>query len=81
MTGDLLIAWACRVAALAVVAGSVLLARADQWLVFALVLLLATALLIIGGRFHLGHTRSRRQGRVHDLQTRTSPTRKDTTTA
>ncbi len=68
MTGDLYAACACRVAALAAVAGSVPLALNQQWLAFALLLWLVPSLLIVGGLCHRAHAR-------------TTSTRKDTTRA
>jgi hypothetical protein len=68
MTVDLLAARVCGAAALAVVAGSIPLAFAEQWLTFALLLWMAPWLLFLADRCH----------RIH---VRTTSTRKDTPTA
>jgi uncharacterized membrane protein len=81
VTGDLLAAYACRAAALAAMAGSVPLALNQQWLAFALLLWLVPSLLLVDRRARRAHARSPRQAHVQHLQTSTSTTRKDTTTA
>jgi hypothetical protein len=66
VTRDLLAAYTCRAAALAVLAGCIQLAVAHQWLTFALLLWLAPSLLLVASRAQRAHVR-------------TTPTRKDTT--
>ncbi|MFJ8727700.1 hypothetical protein [Streptomyces sp. NPDC093269] len=64
MSGYLLTAYACLTAALAAITGGVVLARADHWLAFGLLLWLAIILLVVGVVCRRGHYKPNTEGQA-----------------